>query len=77
MVVQEFVDRSGHRRVVIFDLGDGTFTFIEEKYSDLPEERCWLPRVDRRSRPICDSIETAIREAIGRVTWLTGVNTRG
>ncbi|MFK7788052.1 MAG: hypothetical protein AB8C95_00995 [Phycisphaeraceae bacterium] len=59
------------RRVTIFKTDSGGYSFEEEIYSSIPEEQCWFPQTHGRSTAICDSLEIAIREAIGRVPWLT------
>jgi hypothetical protein len=59
----------GKRRVLIERLDNGSFTFTEEKYWDDPLEHSWLPA--GRSNSLCDSAETAEREARGRITWLS------
>lgn len=57
------------RRVTIFRRDDETFGFREDQYSTEPFENCWIPgRNDSES--FCDSEDTAIREAIGRIPWL-------
>jgi hypothetical protein len=58
------------RRVQIYRHDDRSFRFIEEKFSDEALERCWIVLSSRRSQPICDTFETALREAQGRVAWL-------
>jgi hypothetical protein len=62
--------RTINRRVHIVRRDDGTFGFVEERFSDDELERCWLMLGWRRSQPICDTFETALREAEGRVGWL-------
>lgn len=62
------------RRVRIFGLPDGSFRFIEEKFSDEPLEMCWIPQTHRRSQAICSSFEIAMREARGRVEWLAAAD---
>jgi hypothetical protein len=66
-----FVDSTGKRRCTVFACGDGTFSFLEEKFSDYPTEMCWLPLTSRRSYPICATFEIALAEARGRVEWLS------
>ena len=63
-------DKTNKRRVRIYQRTDGAYSFVEEKFSDEPLEQCWLPQTWRRSIPICDSFEIALREAKGRVDWL-------
>jgi hypothetical protein len=65
--VETLYDRTGKRRVRIVALESGSFTFEEEYFSDEPRERCWLSAA--RHLSLCDSIETARREARGRVAW--------
>jgi hypothetical protein len=66
-------DETGKRRVTIFQRDDGAWSFLEEKFSDYELEQCWLPQTRRRSIPICDSFEIALREAKGRVDWLAAI----
>jgi hypothetical protein len=68
-VLRTLVHPGGKRRVLILDLGGGRFGYQEERFSDEPEELCWLPQ---RQFPvcICDSPETAEREARGAIEWL-------
>jgi hypothetical protein len=63
--------KDGQRRVLIFGR-DGHFSFAEEELvSDCYGEPCWVPVAHgRTSRPICDTEETAEREARARVHWL-------
>ena len=66
-------DKTNKRRVRIFQRDDGAYSFVEEKFSDEPLEQCWIPQTWRRSLPICDSFEIALREAKGRVDWLAEI----
>jgi len=63
-------DSDRKRRVRVIGLLDGSYSFIEEKFSDEPLEMSWIPQTYRRSQPICSSVEIALREARGRVEWL-------
>ncbi|MDE2385824.1 MAG: hypothetical protein KGO53_14530 [Alphaproteobacteria bacterium] len=60
-------------RVEIFERDDGTFSFIEEiseidiHYFTGEQTRYWAPRVGGGRFA---SAEIALREAIGRVSWL-------
>jgi hypothetical protein len=63
-------DKSGTRRVRIFQESIGFYSFVEETFSPDQMENCWLPIASRRSKPICDSIDTALREAKQRIAWL-------
>ena len=67
-------DRS--HRVFIFRRPDGTFGFEDQKYSSDSNEQCWLP-VGRYSDSRTPSAEDALREAIGRVAWLSAERTGG
>ena len=66
-VKQTFVKSDGARRVEIFRRDDGTFGFEEMRFG--AEERTWFP-VGRYSTAVIDSLDNAIREARGRVSWL-------
>lgn len=67
-------DSERKRRVKIFCSPDGSYSFIEEKFSDEPLEMCWIPQTYRRSLPICSSFEIAMHEARGRVEWLAAAD---
>ncbi len=56
------------KRVNFIQNKNGHFYFEEEHFSDEPLEMCWLPIT--RQLSICDSIDTAIREAKGNIHWL-------
>lgn len=71
---QILYDEERKRRVKILRFADGSFSFIEEHYSDEPLELCCIPQNERRSRPICASFEVAVREAKGRVEWLAAMD---
>jgi len=43
-------------RVVIFQRRDGTFGFEEQKLSDDPLERCWIP-AGQYSECVCQSLQ--------------------
>ena len=64
-------DQKNNRRVLILRAANGSYSFVEECFSAEPEEQCWIPVTKGRSIPVCDSIETALREAKGRITWLS------
>ncbi|MFZ6183680.1 hypothetical protein [Nannocystis pusilla] len=69
-VLRAFTHPDGKRRVLLVEHGPGRFGFDEERLSDVPEEQCWIP-FGRYAFNICDSLETAEREARGRVEWLS------
>jgi len=71
LVLQTLTDITGKRRVHIFKRENGTFGFEEEYWSDDEFERCWIP-AGRQMFSICDSQEIALREARGRIGWLSG-----
>ncbi len=48
---------------------NGTFYFEEEHFSEDPLEMYWIT-VYAQFQTICDSLDTAIREAKGRISWL-------
>jgi hypothetical protein len=52
----------------VFQRADNTFGFEELKFRK--EEKAWLP-VGKYSIAIVDSLEHAIKEAKGRVAWLS------
>lgn len=59
----------GRERVHIVRRSNGSFGFEEEYFSDHPSEMCWCSRT-QLPLCICDSAETALREARSRVLWL-------
>jgi hypothetical protein len=61
-------DDEGKRRVIIYQRAKGTFGFEKEYFSDDEFEHCWMPCGGGFS--FCDTFETALREARGRVNWL-------
>ncbi|MEX0611074.1 MAG: hypothetical protein WD738_16210 [Pirellulales bacterium] len=63
-------DETKKWRVRIFQAPNGSYGFVEEVFSDDPFELCWLPITAGRSHPVCDTVETALREAHGRIDWL-------
>lgn len=70
-----FLHPDGKRRVLIVERGPGLYGFEVEHFSDDPFEMCWIP-FGRYSYSLCDSIETAEREAFGRVEWLHELTAR-
>lgn len=56
------------KRVNFIQKDNGHFYFEEEHFSDEPLEMCWLPVT--RQLSICDSIDTAMNEAKGNISWL-------
>ena len=56
-------------RVNIFRRNDGTYGFLEERYSDAEFENCWIPHFGD-TESFCATEEIAIREVTSRVPWL-------
>ncbi len=68
-VVNELVARHGKRKVQIFRREDGSFGFEALRFSDDPQELCWIPD-GRFSECFAEDEQTAEFEARGRVDWL-------
>jgi hypothetical protein len=68
--VRQVLSSSGKERVIIYRRENGTFGFEEERWSSDPNEQCWIS-FGNYSYCICGSEEEAIREALGRVSWLS------
>lgn len=68
-VLKTLISPAGKRRVLILRRVNGSFGYEEEFWSDEPLEQCWC---SYPSSPyvICDSAETAEREAIANTGWL-------
>ena len=64
-------DLDNKRRVLILRSANGSYSFVEECFSEDPYEQCWIPVTKGRSIPICDSIDTVLREAKGRIDWFS------
>ncbi len=60
------------RRVVFEQNSDGSIGFQEEIWTDEPYGPVWY--VGRWPDSHCDTLETAMREARGRLTWLSELN---
>jgi hypothetical protein len=75
-IIQTIYSPDGDERVHIMRRANGSYGFEEEYFSAHPAEMCWCPR---RQMPlcICDSAETAFREAQARVDWLIQAATDG
>jgi hypothetical protein len=67
--VSEILSPDGMRKVEIFRRADGTFGFESLKFSDDPNEMCWIP-FGRFSECVTPDVHTAEAEARGRVDWL-------
>ena len=67
--IQTIYDSSQIRRVVVFQREDGSFGFEEQRFSAEALERAWIP-FGRYSLSRCDTAESALAEAHGRVAWL-------
>jgi hypothetical protein len=74
-LVKTLTHPDGLRRVHIVERTSGQFGYEVEEcvrvYEDpsYPDEKCWVPN-GQYPLSICDSAETAEREARGRVAWL-------
>ena len=67
--VRTFTSPDGKRRVLIVDRGGGRFGYNEEYFSEDPDEMCWVA-LPQYPLTICESAESAEREARGCVDWL-------
>jgi hypothetical protein len=67
-IKKTFLNSDGTRKVEVFQRHDSTFGFEELKFGQ--EEQAWFP-VGKYSIAIVDSLEHAIKEAKGRVAWLS------
>lgn len=70
IILRKIVDSTGKRRVLIIRRANGSYGWEVEHWSDEPMEQCWI-RPGQYPFSICDTVEIAIREALGRVEWLT------
>ena len=68
-VIETLTSRDGQERVHIVRRSNGSFGFEEEYFSTHPLEMCWCSR-PHHPLCVCDSSETARREARSRVDWL-------
>jgi hypothetical protein len=68
IIKKTFMKSDGTRKVEIFERKNKTFGFRELEFG--LEERSWYP-IGRYSLAIIDSFDNAVREAEGRVPWLT------
>lgn len=63
-----FLKSDGTRKVEVFQRTDNTFGFEELKFGE--QEKAWFP-VGKYSFAFIDSLESAVKEAKGRVAWLS------
>jgi hypothetical protein len=70
-ILKTFTRPDGRRRVVILRRADGCFGFREDRRFTTPSGSKWGPLI--RYSTICDSAETAEREARAAVDWLNRV----
>jgi hypothetical protein len=67
-VIRTLTSADGTRRVHIFRRErDATFGFEEQRWN--AEEQCWIP-IGSQLNSVADTLERAIAEASGRVSWL-------
>ena len=69
-VIKTIVSQDQAKRVIIFQRTDGTFGFEAQHWSDDEREQCWLPE-GKYSATRTESAESALREALHRVYWLS------
>jgi hypothetical protein len=67
IVIQTFWSSDSNHKVEIFQRDDATFGFAELRFA--ADENCWF-QGGRYSIAIIDTLDSAIREAKGRVSWL-------
>jgi hypothetical protein len=75
-IPKTMLSADGERRLQIYQRGDGLFSFTEDKKTEgFDGEPCWTPVWPSRT-PICDSAETAEREALAwtQINWLQNPN---
>ncbi|MBL8064428.1 MAG: hypothetical protein JNM34_01090 [Chthonomonadaceae bacterium] len=65
---RKIVNPTGDRRAVVYAHEKGFFSFEGEFWD--AEEECWIPS-STVGFPMCDTMETALVEAIDRIPWLT------
>jgi hypothetical protein len=69
-VVKTFLSLDGQRRVEIVRRHDGFFSFEEDQWTSEFGNSYWVPATHHGVVSICDSAETAEREARARIDWL-------
>ncbi len=62
-----FFDGDRQRKVEIYRLEEGRFSFEELTFVD--DKDAWIPVTAKV--PTCDTLAMALEEAQGRVTWLS------
>lgn len=67
--VKVIYDDARKRRAIIFQRDDGSFGFCEEQWEDYSYGAGWTP-AGPHSECRVESLETAMREVMGRVEWL-------
>jgi hypothetical protein len=70
--IREIYSQDRMQRVLIVERENGAFGFEEEYFGQGPMEMCWC-RYGQSPFSICDSPETALKEARGRIAWLGSV----
>jgi hypothetical protein len=66
--MHEIYSPDRRKRVVFYKRLEDSFGFVEESWSEDEYEQGWFPNPWPNS--ICASLETAMREATGRIDWL-------
>jgi hypothetical protein len=66
---KEIISRDGKSKVQIFLREDGSYGFDAFRFTEEPNEMCWVPH-GRHSECVVPDEESAEVEARGRVDWL-------
>ena len=67
-IQKEIVAPDGKEKVQLFRRANGTYGFTILRWSDEPLEQAWTP-LGRYSYCVAADLETAEREALGRIGW--------
>ena len=67
--VREIIAPDGQGKVFLMRRSTGTYYFEEWYFDADPMTNCWLPQ-SRQMISFFDSAETALREAVARVSWM-------
>ena len=69
-MVKTFVSPDGQRRVKSLGATMAYSRFCEDEWTTEFKKPCWVPAAHHGLVTICDSAETAEREARARIDWL-------
>ena len=68
-IIKTEISADAEHRLQIYERDDGLFSFsLDMRVQTYDGEDAWSPLI---SGPICDSVETAEREAYSRTEWIT------